>query len=73
MDEFIPDVPDEPELSISQKCADHSQTMCKFSSVLIQLGTVEQRQDVFESRLLKLEKTRDEKLDLIIDMLKRMI
>jgi hypothetical protein len=73
MADFIPDVAGEPKLSIAQQCADHSQTMCKFSSVLINLGTVEQRQDGFEARLAKLEKTRDEKLDLIIDMLKRMI
>jgi hypothetical protein len=72
MADFVPDVPDEKELSISQRCDVHSQTMCKFAGVSIKLGSVEIRQDEMEERLVKLEKTREEKLDLIIDMLKRM-
>lgn len=37
------------------------------------IGLINVRMDSFDERLSKLEKTRDEKLDLIIDMLKRMI
>jgi hypothetical protein len=72
MAELIPDVPEERELDIYEKCGKHAQTMKVINDVLIQIGNINLRLDAIVERLVKLEKTRDEKLDTIIDMLKNM-
>jgi hypothetical protein len=58
---FIPDCP-EMEQAIADRCNKHAQVMKEIGKVIV-------RQDDFEMRIAKLEKTPDEKLDMIIALL----